>query len=524
MGDANTYPPTKLPSESAEAARERRLRALRSLAAGQGVGPTGDAPQQRPPSAPRIEAESSAETDSEANAYAPRQATRRPRHTALWVSVATVIICGAVVAAGALYTHEFPGRGVSAHATTPAIPSFSFNMQQDNTTCFADAAWAPDSQSVAVLGYANSCPLINTNSAGVVETNTVVQIIHVGSGQRLQIHPDTFVHIPRAAIIQYEDVLWSPDSRRIALPFLAETLVGDPAAGPQTIAPLAIGLLLVNADGIHPQVLSQPASAFNVEFGPALNGFLASSEEWDLATGTLVVRPRGQLTGTAFHWGANGQLMSIPGARAQAVGQPDGGASFTIWQPGAVQVGLTSSSAVTNQQFQAIPGLELLETSFGAWSPDGRYLYAPFSINRRIQLPRQPTPPTTIPNELVNDTSLSTAPHDRVLATLYTQLYQQANTIQEYYQTTLPAVSVAWRPDGQVIATQAQTGVGVDTVTLYDCATGHTITQLTHDTIFGEQAVGSQPLLRWSPDGKYLALTNSQYDTLIIWAIPTSLH
>ena len=74
-------------------------------------------------------------------------------------------------------------------------------------------------------------------------------------------------------------------------------------------------------------------------------------------------------------------------------------------------------------------------------------------------------------------------------------------------------VLVAWRPDGKVIAVDADRPDHV--VILFDCATGQPVATLHRQ---GSLLRGFTNMLRWSPDGSQLALYDATVATLTIWS------
>src|SRR5438874_241609 len=103
----------------------------------------------------------------------------------------------------------------------------------------------------------------------------------------------------------------------------------------------------------------------------------------------------------AYRWGTNGALipqivqghhMMIPysrpgGSQSGRVGNPDGGSSFTIWQPGMSTLNTQNGSVSTN-----VPGIYTWHTFFVAWSPDGRYLVDSFFLEGQLQPLDHPVP------------------------------------------------------------------------------------------------------------------------------------
>jgi WD40 repeat protein len=167
------------------------------------------------------------------------------------------------------------------------------------------------------------------------------------------------------------------------------------------------------------------------------------------------------------------------------IGNPDGGSSFTIWQPGL---------AIILSQAHS-PSIYIWKTSVTAWSPDGNYLVEGVSLKAIIEPSGR-----HFPNEgILNDLHLN---HTPLLPIRDTALLR----------ATLGSLAMAWRPDGRVLATTNFTG----SVDLYDCATGQKLATLiphmNHTPISGSPA-----LLRWSPDGTRLLLSSAQWGIINTW-------
>jgi hypothetical protein len=212
--------------------------------------------------------------------------------------------------------------------------------------------------------------------------------------------------------------------------------------------------------------------------------------EWDLATdqalGFALVPPA-----IAYHWQANGSLVPLqqlsdrpqqPIPLAGPVGNPDGNANFTIWQPGFTT-------------FTTIAGYYHWSTSFSAWSPDGRYLIDDIYLQGFYK------PPSSI------------IPDIRALLKLnlhHNRLLSPRNVAD--FELMLGSPLVSWRPDGRVLASYFARGQ----IVLYDSRTGRALQTLilpSHPHLL----TGSPALLRWSPDGSHLLLSSPSNGILNIW-------
>jgi hypothetical protein len=289
--------------------------------------------------------------------------------------------------------------------------------------------------------------------------------------------------------VVYWQVAWSPIGRRLALAFFFMVPTHQPPTG--------AGLLLLDGDGGHPHVLLQPqATAWSV------------AQEWDLVRGTpLQVVPSASsgafATALAYRWGAGGTLVPdgilsqdrvLPAPPRGPVGNPDGGTSFTLWQPGAVfRAGAAPASVLYG-----------FGTGFSAWSPDGRYLI--LGLNPAgVLVPVGQPPPSRQDLDPHPSAPLPFAP-------------MRDSALQVASNELLNPFFVAWRPDGRVLAaykSHRDQGSG-NGVVLYDCATGQRLATLPLP-MTPLSLAGIEASLRWSPDGSRLLLSSAQWGLVVLW-------
>jgi hypothetical protein len=373
---------------------------------------------------------------------------------------------------------------------SPPSPSLIPLPQQDGITCLTDAAWSPDSTTIAVLGYGRC---YQPGAAGSVNRYGIVNLYDAHSRKLVvQFHPEAAItdaligsaSFPRRDLVAmtYVHLLWSPDGRSLACTFTVQRGPVEKGAVPRESdgkQPVLNGVVLLDRDGRHPQVLLQPQSHTASLYA-----------EWDLAhRRALSFTPLPSASGSmpfppalAYHWGTNGALVpeillsrtSLPAPFSRGpVGAPDGGASFSLWQPGALTLDSwpDGSSGYT------------WRTNFAAWSPNGHYLVDGMSLlgvltppGRLVLTHRQPLFST------LSNVPLAPA-HDVALLQLL-----QSWTV------------VAWSPKGQLLAASQ----GGKSVQLFDCRTGN---RLASFELLNKQAASPSDslLLRWSPDGKYIA-------------------
>ncbi len=229
---------------------------------------------------------------------------------------------------------------------TVSIPSFLSTIpvpQQDGLTCLMDATWSPDSKRLAVLGYSQDCPQgsrsYQLGLVNVYDAHSVKLLVQVRpDGAILSMLRKQFSGAREKPVIIYDSVLWSPDGRQMALTFIAHFW-------PDQAAPIFAGMLLMRENGRQTVFLRQELEQELEE----------SYLVWDLERGVPAVvnygyRPNPSPFFTVnippaltYHWGTNGMLVpEISSASAGLsasllgpVGNPDGDASFTLWQPGS---------------------------------------------------------------------------------------------------------------------------------------------------------------------------------------------
>ncbi len=508
--------------------RERRLGALRALASQQSaVGQAASsAPAERgaqSPVSPRPD---------------PRRVVRRPTRalTALSLALVVVVVVAGVVGYRILSAHSQAAPSITAAA--PIVPSL------DAIHCESDVAWSPDGRSVALLGHLRNCP--NTDSTtyanwpgevNIYDTTTGKLVISVNLDTAIQrtLHLGALVSVtpdPYSAqaggatqVIQYQRLAWSPDGKRLAITFQYEDVTH---ATPSTVT----GVEIINADGSSPQVVARATPG---------QGY-AGQDIWNLATGAELplanptaapefVSAGQGVAALSYRWGSDGALTAsqplpttgatlaasaAPAAALGPIGNPAGGANFTIWQAG--QLYLVFPSDAAGQSNTTVPGAPVYYTEFVAWSPDGRYLLDA-SLEATLVGGTGLTPPSTQTLQALNlTTSPALAPRDAALRHLLTDLTAASDT-QVYALGTL-----AWSPSGNLLAAVTRASgrnVSSDsatvTVTVMDCATGRVLKTLVAHAAINNTGSYFNSFLRWSPDGKRLLYFSDVLGSLTTW-------
>lgn len=535
-GDGAAGGPTNPPeAQTPMDERERRLAALRGLA------------QQEPaPAQPAAPAAASAAPSVTRTSRAPavrrgrvdRPLWRQPRVWALATAALAVVIIGAVVVQvfGGL-----PGHPQVKRAPTPgiAIPAL------DELHCESSVAWAPDSRRVALVGYQQTCPELSRLAysyfpgyLAIYDTQTgkslaqinidkpIQQALHLGA----PVNATPINSIPQGTTdaqgIQYRDVAWSANGKRLAITFFLPDLS-------TTTNRNFYGVLLINPDGSSPRVLTQPVgSAIPQESPEAL--------VWDLTTGAVLPAPVGSasqpdatfysagLGGPAqsWTWAGNGALVpqnpllplgdDVPPSPLAPIGNPSGGASFSIWQPGQIRYDFPPGA--TGQPDESVPGVPTFQNDFIAWSPDGRYLIDAAQLSVLLTPKGMPAPSVQTLEKLQLDNAVGLPVRDPAMQAVMKALaHPKANRGQA-------SGTVAWSPDGKLLAVvagesmpQQDEDYAIVTINILNCATGKTLATLKAHAAVNQTGIGGNEYMAWSPDSKHLFYFTDQLGSLTTW-------
>lgn len=495
--DANAAPDT---------AHDARVEALQQLAR------RGDThlPDQTPHAA------STAGTERE-HLDAARSAQRRISRRALTIGSLGVIVIILVAVVATLMAHALQPTAAPVAHQKPAPHALQIAPLADGLNCPVDIAWSPDGTHIALLGYQDHCPSSATGS-GVSYTSGLLLIFDTKTGtlaQRASL--DTLVTgggltlDTQTQYLAYRALMWSPDGTRLALPFFTQSGAilpaspitrergVDPATEPR---PTMAGVLLLDAKTLQrTALLTAPFTA---------SASVDGAPEWNLITRQMIHSALQLPPAVGYHWGAGGALLpddAVSATQAPTpvaptpVGNPAGGASFSIWQAGETAAG----SASVNGAFSFVPGLDLFYARFGAWSPDGAYLLAPTYYGGRIDTFQPPQPSAAQVAQAGWAAALLPA-RDAALVSLY----------------GAPArLDIAWSPGGQTLAAwNASPSSGAPQLGLYNAASGHVQSSLPVPAAASGQLDASlnvNDMLRWSPDGKRLALMSASLSSLVIW-------
>lgn len=478
-------------------------------------------------------------------------ATPRRSQKALVLAGISALVVAAV--AGGLIARAVLSSTPSKQQQTSATRVF--DPKSDGISCPKDASWSPDGKMLALLGYQGNCP--NDFPGSYAYHSGIITLYDETTGKVANtIEPDSFIsaalHLtpPKIAtpdpyagvgnrdtlhqVVDYAHLLWSPDGKQLAAPFMVLLTTKDLGNGGFDTKAVE-GVLLLSPSGDE-RVLSHTMAR-----GEWYSGL------WNLATGAYIpiVTPperasndRGWYAAPAFsqpalgyQWTNDGRLQPVTplNATSAPASQPDGGKAFSIWQPGTVQLTTRWVGVEPEHNLHLLKTpVETWATSLASWSADGVYLFAgdlgDDIANWRIALPGQPAPD---PADLAR-IGLVGAP------VLPVRDAGMAAILRRYHDTSIDPnawatqINLAWSPDGKRVAVEAPVArpngsarISDFDVSIYDCASGkllRTLTpklQLANVTPYG--GFGPEVFLRWSPDGKQLLLYYPVLNGAQIW-------
>lgn len=482
--------------------RQRRVAALRSLTSDQRESLVS------PPSPPPV------------FAVSPR---RSRRSVALWLSIGALVV--ALLASGVfIWSRATPPRPAPADPLVLRFP-------KGGISCPVEAAWSPDGKSIAVLGYSTcSARQPETNSPAItpattVPTGGVLTIYNATSGavvraiwldswippQSLPSNGQNSAPKTKQVAYNYFDLLWAPDGQGAAVLFDVASVNQQGAA-----QDYGGGLLLIHVARGAVDVYARPGflRAYQAARESVFTSPTAPSTlRWDVTTGAMdTVRVPPALD---YEWNQNGALRPTqplgktpdtppPAAIIQPIGNPLGGARFSIWQSGILtyaSVRCSSSGGPAANDYYYAFGMA--HTS--AWSPDGRYLYLSVGTLGRLAAYADPADDT-----LNGDVCMQLGPAEKWLQ-LPVRDAGMANAITQLDPTTNNQALLTWSPDGKRLAVeltaQAPATANTALVTLYDSQTGKVLTRLTARQLGMASAPAGAPALSspmWAPDGSAL--------------------
>jgi hypothetical protein len=429
-------------------------------------------------------------------------ASLRLRSRSLLARLAAIMLITASISGCASLGSSAPGTGKPISTKSPAPMGLRMNPTADGLFCATQVAWSPDSSRIALIGNAGNC-----SGAGPGRAPGLLNIYSAATGKVIQkLLPDTTV-LSLPAISQqvaansaagglistltYPSLSWTPDGQALLMIFDLELL-----PSPNGCCTSIYGLLRLGATNSSLSTVWLDTSASHY----------APLERWNLTSGTSDI-PAAPAHAAAYQWNADGTLapVALPG---QPVGAPDGGQSFTVWQPGELLFGTKSDKSA--QAATVIPQDVAWVSVTNPVSPDGHYYY-PHMTNFGSLIP-----PST-QSAGVGEPVLQA--HDQVLVALAQQMMSTPSPSQN---TT---VIIGWRPDGSYLAAYTPNAASpspADYITsIYDTVSRKLVKRVAPDfTGLGPSSGGGEgtnipPL--WSPDGSHLLVAEGLYGTITIW-------
>jgi hypothetical protein len=449
----------------------------------------------------------------------------------LWRPLGVIgVVALALLAIGAnLY-----GPAVARFFATKPVPPVTLGLRAGHIGCLVDAAWSPQGTRIALLGDGflacgeNTLPgrvaIYDARAGALVTAFNVNSDVIAAAVQTLahQVAPPAVSVVPDSAIegvIQFHHLLWSPDGSRLALTFTVAMFSlrnsGWSAYLPDGEPAQPIGVLLLDPLGAQAQALVRLQSVYRPDQG--------DESAWDLRSGTLLSSPNAPSNigpasilppALGYRWQPDGTLAPLLPLTSLTppsplplgpVGNPAGGAAFSIWQPGfAVAVSRINDQGALDH----LSGVYTWQTSIAAWSPDGRYLLVWTGQAGLLALPnRAPLTPADLTMFQLNQPwqlPLRDAGLLRVLPTI-----GPGDPVGD---------GLAWRPDGRVLAAFAPwIQSGSLPVRFYDCASGSLLATLTSPPFTAQPLPSGPDLAQWSPDGTHLLLFDPRVGTVVVW-------
>lgn len=434
----------------------------------------------------------------------------------------TTLLTNARNAVASRFIKQSPKLSEKLPTPLAIVPSLTIPLTSAGFSCVTSEAWSPDSSSIALLGYSTGCEYDSDNAVGLATIHDAY------TGTRLvQIQPDALIKktfyaqfpaIHDGIILYYQTVSWSPDEQHLALLFNIHTKsqIGGAAFS---------GVLLFDLGQKGMRVFLQQQ-----DITSSYQTSSSSYKEWDTQQGDVVPTPTVENidpfvfssnipVADAYSWDNNGAL--IPHRQkttpTSAIGSTDGGPSFTVWQPGGVElIKQDESGGVT-----FVPGVFVWDMGFTAWSPNGRYLINGAFLAARLEPPGHPKPDAktlvafhmeNLPVLPVRDAALLSAL--RILGT--------AQTVGTFYH-----MNIAWSPNGYLMG---MTTYEQGKKNLYSSKRGYPVATLQaptknlpniQSTHMGYYAYSDAS---WSPDSTRIFAQDPTVNAVVVWNIPSGLR
>jgi hypothetical protein len=432
--------------------------------------------------------------------------------------VVAVLVVVAIAATTLVARIGFPWSAASNNPLR--APLHIQTLTSAHLACPVDPYFSPDGARIAFLGVLNQCPTEGAGDATPAQqTSWALGIFSASTGaveRLISLDPLLADGGHSSLVTRYASLGWSPDGQRLAVAYTSFSAhSGSQPGGMQDS-----GLLLVNAVTGAATVLRG-----NSGFFAALSGVNMGYPIWDISDHSVI---SGYLPdpGLAYAWGQDGapaavqpahgtlaELPRIAGAR-YPIGDPLGGARFTLWQPGLVIGGSSVGGGLARSLF-----VSLIPT----WSEDSMWFtvilaevaLAGEDTDQRVAPSALPVAPYPVPE------SLGVVPsRDAALEAVRRQVGASGWAV------------VAWNPAGTRLASVACFASPHPSLELRDtsAATLQASISLTLPSgdsgcqAFGDvKTFGAYPhpplMLRWSLDGSRLLLSDRDASAFTLWTV-----
>ncbi len=401
-------------------------------------------------------------------------------------------------------------------------PTLDISLAQTGYTCVTSEAWSPDSSLIALLGYSSGCEYDSESAIGLATIHDAY------NGSRLvRIEPDILIKkafyaqfpaIHDSIILYYQTITWSPDKQHLALLFNLHTRsqIGGAAFS---------GVLLFDSNKQTSHVFLQQQ-----DITSSYQTTSSTYTEWDTQSGQTIATPFVENidpfvfssnipVAQEYTWDNDGTLIPHfqKTGRVSEIGNPNGDSSFTIWQPGNVE--LIKQDETGGITFS--PGVFVWDMGFTAWSPNGRYLINGAYLAARLEPAGYPNPDKktllafhmeNLPVLPIRDAALLSALH--VLAS--------AQATDAFFH-----MNIAWSPNGQLMT---MTTYEQSRKMLYSSTRGYTVATLqppqsspfdAQSNHLGYYAYSSAS---WSPDGTRIFAQDPSTNSVVVWNVPSGLQ
>ena len=443
----------------------------------------------------------------------------RSRQAPLWLSVVSVTLIVAAVIAALAATQRLSLRGFGG-ASNNALSAPQY-ISTDSTAGLLNpqgAAFSPDGARLAVIGDFSPCHQL---IPGLPRCGHGLAIYDGHTGKLMQaspIEPLLGVTIPddssrlargSGGFVILTDLGWSPDSVWIAMVY---TVFDTPVpTSPDNM--LDSGLLLINPQTGATRVIRGDSGYFD-----SIEGSSPTRPIWHLSSGgeTAGFTPA---PGLIYSWSAAGlptptlplrsPLDTLPATASVGypVGLPDGGAPFTIWQPGLILGPGSTPNGGGRSEFV---------TSFVSWSSDGQNV-GTFTLGLSLPTPMRAesvvsaSQGTPVPSVLQPATLPATPPRDVALARVQEAVGQYGWAL------------VGWNPAGDTLASVVCFARIGESLELRDAASGAVVGAAPLRLQPGDPGCADNATtnltMTWAPDGSIVVLLDRTSSTLTLWRV-----